>query len=758
MTLHFVFDDTGGYTPLARSLLRLAANALERDIPCQIYTTANTGGNSLAKPVGELAFAANPDDILVWLYAGEAPDIHLAERFPGMRTLVCECSAVAGMGNEQLLSLTRSFERVWGVDEATVQALGRLGFQEAEAWPLATNEGSSASCDSLLSGVAKWKRLPRANDSAMVSVVICTLNRAAHLESCLLQLRRQRFPRFEVIVVNGPSTDDTEAVLTKFTGEIKIRRNPKANLCISRNLGIAAAAGEIVAFLDDDSFAHPDWMREALTAFDDPLTAAVGGMSYRFRDETVEFSNGLLTETAYPWPIQPKPGSHHDGRDGLWNTVTGNNCLFRRDALLAVGGFDEQIPYTHDESNVVLKMARRGMRARHRPLAIVHHGSQPSLNRRDEFDLNWKVMVRDSIYCGYRNRPASAAAFPFLLRTLFEHARHRLYDPIDWWLYRRISFSGFLRIEWQCKLGFLAGTAKALLARPRPISTRLLEQSSEAFLLFPREPAPSNGSIVLLEECVSAAESLVQDGYRVNVLTDGSASSLDSRRGVFFHSVPGPTHADRPIVLWRKMQELAVRSGAYLLVTGPACNDALVIASDPRFQVLTLTSDSLATPATLTEQLNAQATDVEDRCPLMESISSELMIPSFGATRWRDPVYERNFWNLPPDGKQFLEANCKCALAAGRYRLDLFTGLDEAPREADAVCEVRLRGANGTALRITSFGESHFGETRWAILSTSFEVTESDSPLRLTVANVGFTGLRVQRAELRRWEIEPTRP
>src|SRR5690606_5434317 len=103
-------------------------------------------------------------------------------------------SAIAGTGNQQFLSLTRSFERVWGIDEATVQGLGRLGFQGAEAWPLAANETSSASCDSFLNRVAKWKRLPRASESAMVSVVICTLNRAAHLESCLLQLRHQNYP------------------------------------------------------------------------------------------------------------------------------------------------------------------------------------------------------------------------------------------------------------------------------------------------------------------------------------------------------------------------------------------------------------------------------------------------------------------------------------------------------------------------------------------------------------------------------------
>ncbi|MDZ7638214.1 MAG: glycosyltransferase [Bryobacterales bacterium] len=519
MTLHIVLGECLD-TPPARAVLHLASHALDSGVPCQFYA-AGRGAASIAKPIRELAFVEDANDLLLWHLDTEQPQLHLAERFPGIRALLCEASAIHD-GKERLRSLTRGFEQVWGVDSASVAALKGLGFPDVALWPVPADH------DQWLEAITRTQRLPRTNESASVSVVVCTLNRAAHLESCLLQLRRQRYPRFEVIVVNGPSTDETEAVLARFAGEIKVRRNPIANLCVSRNIGIAAAAGEFVAFLDDDSFAHPDWMCEALVAFDDPLTTAVGGLSYRFRDQTVEFANGLLTETTYPWPIQPHPGSHHQGEGGLWNTVTGNNCLFRRDALLAVGGFDEQIPYTHDESNVVMQMARRGMRVRHRPLAIVHHGSQPSLNRRDEFDLNWKVMVRDSIYCGYRNRPAGASSGPFLWRNLWEHARHRLHDPIDWWLYRKVSFAGFLRIQRQCLHGLLAGAVKALTAKPRPLKPG---ESAAPFLPWPRKQAPDDRIVVCSDSGGALAEALCAEGYAVSAIGSGASALLDSRRG-----------------------------------------------------------------------------------------------------------------------------------------------------------------------------------------------------------------------------------
>ena len=749
MMLHVVLDDGDARTPAARSLLRLAAHALERAVGCRIYTTAETAISGFAKPVSELAFAADPADLLVWHFAGESPDIHLAERFPGTRALLCERSAVSGASTEQLLSLTRGFESVFGTDEETTRALPALGFPRAGLWPLPAEDEGVDTRDRLLTELAQCARLPRTSDGATVSVVICTLNRAAHLESCLLQLRRQRYPRFEVIVVNGPSTDDTEAVLSRFAGEIKVRRNARANLCVSRNLGIAAASGEIVAFLDDDSFAHPEWMREALPAFDDPLTAAVGGLSYRFRDESVEFSNGLLTETAYPWPIQPKPGSHHRGTDGLWNTVTGNNCLFRRDALLAVGGFDEQIPYTHDESNVVMKMARRGMRARHRPLAIVHHGSQPSLNRRDEFDLNWKVMVRDSIYCGFRNRPAASGSLPFLVRTLAEHAHHRLRDPIDWWLYGKVTLRGFLRIERQCLHGLLAGAAKAFFARPRPISKDLLEQTREPFLPFPQTPPALAEGVAMLAAHIPLAVPLVNMGREANVLLEGTAALLDSRRGVFRHSIPCSTEEDRRIGYWRKMQELAVRSGVCLFVSESGSRDALVIAADPRFRVLTLGASEIegADIERVQEEIDSHAAR---HCPI-DRVEAGEMEASWGATGWNDPVYGRGFRSLPADGRQWVQAALSRECRPGRYRLDFFAGLDASPLETDTVCEILLRTSDGSVLHTASFTGSYFGATRWAILSASFELGRSTGPLLVTIANTGFTGLRAQRLELHRW-------
>src|SRR5262245_33209990 len=112
-----------------------------------------------------------------------------------------------------------------------------------------------------------------------VSVVINTYNRAASLRQTLRALRHQTFADFEVVVVTGPGSDDTEAVLNEFGGEVRSLRCPEVNLAVSRNLGIGAAAGDVVAFIDDDGVPDPLWLEELVAAYDDDVAGA-GGIVY----------------------------------------------------------------------------------------------------------------------------------------------------------------------------------------------------------------------------------------------------------------------------------------------------------------------------------------------------------------------------------------------------------------------------------------------------------------------------------------------
>src|SRR4051794_34868435 len=111
-----------------------------------------------------------------------------------------------------------------------------------------------------------------------VSVVICTYNRAAALREVLDALRRQTSQGFEVVVVNGPSVDGTSELLAAQAGAVRVVENPERHLSRSRNLGIAAAAGELVAFIDDDAVPEPAWLQELTAPFADDRVGATGGL------------------------------------------------------------------------------------------------------------------------------------------------------------------------------------------------------------------------------------------------------------------------------------------------------------------------------------------------------------------------------------------------------------------------------------------------------------------------------------------------
>src|SRR5262249_51152409 len=96
-------------------------------------------------------------------------------------------------------------------------------------------------------------------EAPFITVVVCTRDRPEQLPGCLRWLEGQQYPRFEVVVVdNAPGGDAVPSVVAAWQGAMPCRyvAEPRGGLSWARNAGTAAAAGEIIAFLDDDE--EPD--------------------------------------------------------------------------------------------------------------------------------------------------------------------------------------------------------------------------------------------------------------------------------------------------------------------------------------------------------------------------------------------------------------------------------------------------------------------------------------------------------------------
>lgn len=212
------------------------------------------------------------------------------------------------------------------------------------------------------------------------SVVVVSRGRAGALTLCLTALVQQDHPDFEIIVVAdapGLRALNSWAEDTGRAGWIKTRAFDAPNISAARNLGIAQAAGEIVAFVDDDAVAEPTWLRRLAEPFEtSPAIHAAGGyvrgrngISYQWTAQSVDrFGTSAPLDVTGDQPVALSPTADRAIK------VEGTNMAFRRSVLAEIGGFDPVFRYYLDETDLTLRLAALGGETAIVPLAEVHHG------------------------------------------------------------------------------------------------------------------------------------------------------------------------------------------------------------------------------------------------------------------------------------------------------------------------------------------------------------------------------------------------
>lgn len=238
-------------------------------------------------------------------------------------------------------------------------------------------------------------------ESPRVSVVINTCNRGAYLGDTLRGLQQQLYDNFEVVLVNGPSIDNTEEVAKSFN--VRYYTAP-FNISVSRNVGIKHAAGDILAFIDDDAVPEPEWLRDLVKAYKDPKVAAAGGRVYNADGSGFQYSYGAIDAWGYPISRHDTPYDFNDPKGTFFNINIGTNASYRREPLIEVGGFDEEIEYYHDESDVCVRLIEAGYKVAQLDDAYVHHKMAPSFRRKNAKRVTvWDAIVKNTIYYGIKH-------------------------------------------------------------------------------------------------------------------------------------------------------------------------------------------------------------------------------------------------------------------------------------------------------------------------------------------------------------------
>lgn len=247
-----------------------------------------------------------------------------------------------------------------------------------------------------------------------LSFIICTFNRGDYLDRCLDYLTRVYNQNIEVIVVNGPSTDNTADVIEKWKGKIIYAANPLRNLSVSRNIGVGLASGDIVAFIDDDAIPFYDWADKILDYYNAShnFVGGVGGPTYYAG--TLNFQAvDIIVDSFGSGVINPERELYKS--DEYHRSLLGTNSSFRRDYLLSVGSFDEEYDYFLDETDVCFRFINKGFKIQHCPDAYLRHEFAQSDNRTNKYRYNWFSIVKNTVYFTLRHNSGDQ---DFLIRQV----------------------------------------------------------------------------------------------------------------------------------------------------------------------------------------------------------------------------------------------------------------------------------------------------------------------------------------------------
>ncbi|TVT16593.1 glycosyltransferase family 2 protein, partial [Amycolatopsis rhizosphaerae] len=240
-------------------------------------------------------------------------------------------------------------------------------------------------------------------EAPTTSVVICayTERRWEDLVAAVTSVREQTVPADEIIVVIDHNRELAGRAAAGFDGVAVVENAGKRGLSGARNTAIGLAKGDVIAFLDDDAVAEPDWLAQLLAGYRDPRVLAVGGAArprwpggrrpallparHRDRDDGTGELDWVVGCTYTGQPVTETPVRN----------LMGCNMSFRREAFVLAGLFTEDLgrvgrtPLGCEETELCIRLSQAspGARILFRPQALVRHRVTPDR-------LTWRYLRR----------------------------------------------------------------------------------------------------------------------------------------------------------------------------------------------------------------------------------------------------------------------------------------------------------------------------------------------------------------------------
>lgn len=253
------------------------------------------------------------------------------------------------------------------------------------------------------------------------SVVIPAFDEVFLTRLCLLSLERADLCGAEVVVVDNGSSDATPRMLEEWeaAGPRRIAVRSEENLGFARgcNLGASKASGDVIVFLNNDTFVMSDWLPRLLAPFADP-SVWITGSRLLYPNGRLQFGGVAFTEGGPGHVFAGLPGDFPPAlQEREYQAVTGAALAIRHHVFDRFGGFDTAYFNSYEDGDLCLKVREAGGRVLYVPDSVAYHWESMSRGRlsandernrelflsrwRGKFDVDFERIMREAEEAGY---------------------------------------------------------------------------------------------------------------------------------------------------------------------------------------------------------------------------------------------------------------------------------------------------------------------------------------------------------------------
>lgn len=294
----------------------------------------------------------------------------------------------------------------------------------------------------------------------LISIVIPNYNGRDLLAQCLLSIINQSYKRYEIIVVDNASKDNSAEILNEYSSSIKVKWLGE-NIGFSRavNLGIKESSGELIFVLNNDTVLDSECLAHI-------IAGVKTHSAYGFYAPMIREQDNPLNIYAVGLMYSPKGYGNRSQRYELQGITEptevfgacGAAALYRRNVLDEVGLFNEDFFFLHEDIELSFRHQLFGYKCLFLPSAVIYHKGSATLHK--FFDLAVKETVKNSLYTVLTCMPGS-----LLSKYRLSIAKFHL----SFWL--TLARKGYLRETIRSILS-IASSAADLLQRRRNVQGR----------------------------------------------------------------------------------------------------------------------------------------------------------------------------------------------------------------------------------------------------------------------------------------------